>query len=172
MPRPRERQELHHRLPRAATRLGGGAAAETREIVRRVRPHPRAITRSALLLFLAVITSSSTFWFVVLQEDAALRTFFPSRRVGGLVLACTLWGLLTQVLAPLAVVRRLQQSRRLMIARSLQITAAWAATGIGSLALGAFSPVVSAWFMVAAAALLPAAFLLYRLVRAAVAADG
>jgi hypothetical protein len=169
--RPRQRQELHHRLPRAATKLGAVAKEETLEVVRRVRPHPKVVVRLALLVFLAVITSSSTFWFVVLQEDAALRVFFPVRRTGGLVFACVAWGMLTQVLGPLTVVRRLQLSRRLYVSRSLQLVIAWSATSIVSLAFGFASRSVSGWFMAAAAALLPAAFVLYRLVKAALASD-
>ena len=62
--------------------------------------------------------------------------------------------------------------RRLLVSRSLKLVLAWGATGVGSLLLGVVSDVVSAWFMGAAALLLPAAFALFRIVRAAVAADG
>lgn len=171
-PRPKaEPPDLFHSPPPAALRLGDEAVAETRTELRRLRPHPRGVILGAFFLCGAVVAASSTFWFTVFQEDVFARAFFPTQGAGWIAIVCALWAAATQIALPLSVVRRLQTHRRLLFARSLQIVLAWGGTSAAVAIAAVATDAVSPRFAVAGAALAPAAWILFRLVRAALRAD-
>lgn len=167
----RVRQELHHRLPRAATRLGAEAAAETRRTAREPLEHPPEALRRALVALMGVLASSATFWVVVLQEDVARRRFFPGRDAGVGVAACAAFGIVTQILMPLGVVRRMQLHGRLALVRSVRLVLLWTATSLGTFVAAAATDAVTGSFVLLAALLLVAAGVLFAAAKAAYAAD-
>ncbi len=161
--------ELHHVLPPDQQRMSG-----RREVlVRRVAPHPPGVRVPALLLCAAVFLSSSLFWGFVWWDDPVRRVFFPKRGLpSAVMLALFAYGLWTQIITPLRLVRGLAERGRVLVALSLRAVLAWSATSLGTVIWWLVSADVSGWFAFLGGALVLPAWVLYSLVKAAVRADG
>jgi hypothetical protein len=160
--------DLHHVLAPSDQKV-----TERAVHVRRARLHPGRIRAAATLLVLLVLISSSTFWAFLWWDDGVRQKFFPRRGPGPLVMwALFAWGLLTQIVGPLRLVRALQLTGRLRIALTLRMVVEWTLTGIGTIAWWLASKDISGWFALLAGLLLLPAWCLFHLARAAVRADG
>src|SRR6185436_1355804 len=128
---------------------------------------------AAAVLVIAVLLASSIFWAFLWWDDGVRQQFFPRRGPGTLVM-CVLfgWGLLTQIVGPLRIVHTLQLTGRLRIAVTLRMVVEWTITGAGTIAWWIASRDLSGWFALLAGLLLPPAWMLFLLARAAVRADG
>jgi hypothetical protein len=140
--------------------------------VHRPQPHPSSVRGGAAVLVTLVLVSSSTFWALLWWDDGTRQAFFPRRGPGTLVMAILFaWGLLTQIVGPLRIIRALQMTGRLRIALSLRMVVEWTATSLGTIAWWLASRDISGWFALLAGLLVLPAFGLYQLVRTAVRAD-
>lgn len=176
--RPRLKAEpldVFHTPPEAALRIGPMPArtprrASTPRAVR-VGPHDRRIVAGVAILLIAMIVTSFVFWFLVLQEDAARRAFFPRAESGPALALPVVVGVVLQVLIPLFVLRRLQETGRVLVAWSLRLVLGWSATAFLTFFVYATTSLVADRFCLFAMFLIPASWILLRLVRAAVACD-
>jgi hypothetical protein len=179
-PRPRtEPLDLFHAPPAAALHLGPPSTEPPPVRRRKARParvelpptHPRRVVAATAVLLIAVVVTSFVFWFVILQDDAARRAFFPLAESSAPLVPAALFGFAAQVAAPLYVLRRLQERGRLLIAWSLRLIVAWVATAILTGLVHSATEFVAPRLVFLAGMLAPASYVLYRLVRAAIAAD-
>jgi hypothetical protein len=160
--------DLHHVLPTEDQELASPRPVH----VWRPGPHPSRVRGGAILIVLAVLVSSSTFWAFLWWDDAVRQDFFPRRGPGTLVMSALFgWGCLTQIVGPLRLTHGLQMSGRLLISLSLKLVVCWTATGLLTLAWWLVADDISGWFALLAAMLLPPAWTLFQLVRVAVKAD-
>ena len=167
--------DVFHTPPEAALRLGVGPVRSPRRTAT-PRPfvpgrHDRRIVAGVAILLIAMIVTSFVFWFLILQEDAARRAFFP-RADSALALALpAAVGAVLQVLVPLFVLRRLQETNRVLVAWSLRLVLGWTASAVLTFLVYATTSYVAARFCLFAMLLIPASWILLRFVRAAVASD-
>lgn len=166
--RRRRNAELHHVLPAQDQDLVTAREAH----VFHARAHSSRIVGSAALVVIAVLVSSSTFWAFVWWDDVVRQNFFPRRGPGTIVMSLLFsWGLLTQIVGPLRIVRALQESRRLRIALSLKLVACWTATALFTIVWWIVFDVISGWFALLAGGLFLPAGLLLQTARVAIASD-